>query len=181
MGGINVLKSDCEIFARYNAAMNKSIYTCAAQLDAAALELDRGAFFGSILGTLNHIMVADINWLKRFAAHPARFVALKSIGEFPTPKALDEMLYPALAPLLYQRRVLDNMISAWALELKDEVLASTLNYTNLRGEVVNKNLGFLLLHFFNHQTHHRGQITTLLSQLGLDVGVTDLFICIPDA
>ena len=91
------------------------------------------------------------------------------------------MLYPALSPLLYQRRVLDNMISAWALELNDEVLASTLNYTNLRGEVVNKNLGFLLVHFFNHQTHHRGQITTLLSQLGLDVGVTDLFICIPDA
>lgn len=176
-----MLKNDCEIFARYNTAMNKSLYTCAAQLDAAALALDRGAFFGSILGTLNHIMVADIIWLKRFASHPAGFSALQVMVDFPAPKALNEILYPAMAPLLYQRRALDNIISAWVQELNDEVLASALSYTNLRGEVIKKNLGFLLLHFFNHQTHHRGQITTLFSQMGIDVGVTDLFVSIPDA
>lgn len=107
-----MLKNDCEIFARYNTAMNKSLYTCAAQLDAAALALDRGAFFGSILGTLNHIMVADIIWLKRFASHPAGFSALQVMVDFPAPKALNEILYPAMAPLLYQRRALDNIISA---------------------------------------------------------------------
>lgn len=176
-----MLKADCEIFAHYNASLNKSIYTCAAQLDEAALSLDRGAFFGSILGTLNHIMVADIIWLKRFACHPARFHALQPMGEFPTPAALNEILYPALAPLLYQRRALDNIISAWAQELNDEVLATGMSYKNLRGDEIKKNLGFLLLHFFNHQTHHRGQITTLFNQMGIDVGVTDLFVCIPDA
>ncbi|HMU66128.1 MAG TPA: DinB family protein [Cellvibrionaceae bacterium] len=176
-----MLKADCEIFANYNGAMNKSIYTCAAQLDALALELDRGAFFGSILGTLNHIMVADIIWLKRFANHPARFNALQIMSEFPTPKALNEILYSTLAPLLYQRRALDNIIGAFVQELNDEVLASALSYKNLQGDEIKKNLGFLLLHFFNHQTHHRGQLTTLFSQLGIDVGVTDLFVCIPSA
>jgi uncharacterized damage-inducible protein DinB len=50
----------------------------------------------------------------------------------------------------------------------------------MRGEVQKKNFGSLLLHLFNHQTHHRGQVTTLLSQLSIDIGVTDLLECIPD-
>ncbi|MFO1368866.1 MAG: DinB family protein [Marinagarivorans sp.] len=175
-----MLKAGCEIFAHYNTVMNKRLYTCAAQLDEAALRLDRGAFFGSILGTLNHILVADIIWLKRIAKHPARFNALQPMTEFPTPAALNEILYPALASLLYQRRALDNIISTLVQELNDEVLASRLSYKNLRGEEINKTLGFVVLHFFNHQTHHRGQVTTLLTQLGLDVGATDLFLCIPD-
>jgi uncharacterized damage-inducible protein DinB len=172
-------KADCEIFAEYNSSMNKSVYTAAANLDNSALHLDRGAFFGSIIGTLNHILVADTIWLKRFAQHPAQFKSLAPVQDLPSPKALNEIIHADMPLLWYQRRALDKTILMFVRELTDEMLATKLNYNNLKGEANSKSFGHLLLHFFNHQTHHRGQITTLFTQLGIGVGVTDLFVCIP--
>lgn len=174
-------KSSYEILAEYNAFMNKSIYTAAAELDGSALSLNRGAFFGSILGTLNHILVADTIWLKRFAQHPAQFKALAPVRDFPQPKALSEIMHSEMGPLLSQRRTTDDIICAFSRELTNEVLITTLSYQNMKGEINRKNLGHLLLHFFNHQTHHRGQISTLFCQMGIDIGVTDLLVCIPSA
>ena len=68
----------------------------------------------------------------------------------------------------------DAVIVQFISELSDEVIASTLKYKNSKGQEFNKNMGDLLLHVFNHQTHHRGQISTLLYQAGIDAGVTDL-------
>ena len=65
-------------------------------------------------------------------------------------------------------------------ELTDEVIVSTLMYTNSNGQKFNKNMGDLLLHVFNHQTHHRGQVSTLLYQAGVDVGVTDMVVGIAE-
>jgi len=75
---------------------------------------------------------------------------------------------------------MDEVIVRFIAELTDEVLACSLSYRNTKGIEATKNLGLLLLHLFNHQTHHRGQASTLLSQSGVDVGVTDLLVIIPD-
>ena len=82
-------QSHFALLADYNQWMNRKLYAAAGTLDAEALARDRGAFFGSILGTLNHLVVADTIWLKRFAAHPAHARALDALAEVPSPTALD--------------------------------------------------------------------------------------------
>lgn len=166
--------------ARYNRWMNERLFDAAARLGDAELAADKGAFFGSILGTLNHLAVADTIWLQRFAQHPAAFPALAAMSAFPRPASLREALAPDLAGLRAVRQRLDELVLRWAAELRPEHLASTLAYANMAGVVARKNLGALLQHFFNHQTHHRGQVSTLLHQSGVDVGVTDLLALVAD-
>ena len=77
--------------------------------------------------------------------------------------------------------MLDAVIKDWAAALTDAELASALDYANVKGVSASKRFGSLVVHFFNHQTHHRGQTTTLLYQAGVDVGLTDLLALIPSA
>ncbi|MDA0226023.1 MAG: DinB family protein [Proteobacteria bacterium] len=166
--------------AGYNAWMNARLFEAARGLSEDALRLDRKAFFGSILGTLNHLVVADRIWLKRFATHPAHTGVLDPVVALPDARGLDQILFPAFAPLLEHRRFLDALIVAWADTLTDRDLEHVLRYTNMRRTTFEREFFSLLMHFFNHQTHHRGQATTLLSQAGVDVGATDLLVRIPD-
>lgn len=175
------MQANIVLLARYNAWMNAKLYDAAATLSPQDLALDRGAFFGSIIGTLNHIVVGDTVWLKRFASHPAQPATLEVVRLLPTPAALNELLFADLAALRQRRSLLDEAISAWAAALTADDLARPLHYTNMAGVAQSKPLDSLLLHFFNHQTHHRGQATTLLAQAGVDVGVTDLVALIPNA
>lgn len=169
------------LMAKYNQRMNQVIYEAAAKLDDYDLKLDRGAFFGSIFGTLNHLLVGDIIWLKRFNDHPAEFKSLIPVSEFPLPKALNVIICPELESFYLAREKLDRVIIEFVAELDDEVLCSALCYRNTKGQKYVKNLGALVQHFFNHQTHHRGQVSTLLYQVGIDIGVTDLLIDIDRA
>ena len=169
------------LLADYNQWMNRRLYSAAAQLPHAALIADRGAFFKSILGTLNHLVVADIIWLKRFRAHPSHPEALAAMDAIPAPAALDAELCPDLAQLRERREWLDHLILAWVVSLDATMLTSELDYVSLRGTAARRAVSAVLMHFFNHQTHHRGQVTTLLSQAGIDVGATDLLLRVPDA
>lgn len=173
------------LLASYNAWMNTKLYDAAVKLSPHELALDRGAFFGSILGTLNHLVVADTIWLQRFAHHPtqdaAQHAALDHVRQISSPAGLDEVLFTELALLRQRRTLLDGAISAWTAVLTAEDLAHNLGYANTKGVLNSKNMAALLLHLFNHQTHHRGQVTTLLAQAGVDVGVTDLVALIPNA
>ncbi len=167
--------------ATYNQWMNEKLYRCARQLSEADIKKDMGAFFGSILGTLNHLVVADIIWLRRFADHPADFKSLEVIKTMHQPRSLDEIISEDLATLAKQRLLLDDAILGFAKDLNDENLNTPFSYRNMKGEKFNNRLGFPLQHFFNHQTHHRGQLTTLFNQLEIDVGVTDLLVTIRDS
>lgn len=168
------------LMAGYNEWMNVRLYAAAGRLAPADFAADRGAFFGSVCGTLNHIAVADTIWLRRFAGHPDAGPVLDPVRRLPAPAALDEILFSDHAALAAHRRMLDTLIQDWAATLTDAALDATLRYSNMRGQPFERPLGALVLHFFNHQTHHRGQATTLLSQLGQDVGVTDLLVLVPN-
>lgn len=167
------------LMAHYNRWMNERMYEAAASLDAAALTAERGAFFGSILGTLNHIAVADTIWLHRFARHEVGFTTLAALTDFPQPTSLTQPLAPDLASLRAYRQSLDALIERWVAEFTPAHLAGTISYSNMAGVPSSRSFGALLQHFFNHQTHHRGQASTLLFQAGVDVGVTDLLALIP--
>lgn len=168
------LKSHFELLAAYNQWMNAKVYAASAQLDESGLHADRGAFFGSVFGTLNHILAADTIWLKRFADHPAAFGALDPIRPLAHPYSLDQPLHAQLAELRIARTQVDEVILALTAEATDQAYGQMLAYANRAGQAFADPFGFVMQHFFNHQTHHRGQATTLLSQAGIDVGVTDL-------
>jgi uncharacterized damage-inducible protein DinB len=171
-------RAHCVLLGQYNAWMNVKLYEAAARLAPQALCADRGAFFGSLIGTLNHIVAGDTIWLRRFATHPARFDALQPLLAEPPLTDLSAMFSTDLALLAARRKALDGLIAAWAATLRDADLAHVLEYANTKGIVSRKRFGDLVLHFFNHQTHHRGQASTLLSQAGVDLGVTDLLALI---
>jgi uncharacterized damage-inducible protein DinB len=172
--------ASASLLAAYNRWMNTRLLDAAGRLDHAALTADRGAFFGSLLGTLNHILVADLVWLRRFAAHPAGFAELQALAGFPVPRTLRDTLAPDLAALRALREPLDALIERWVATLTPAQLAGELVYANMAGVPARKEFGAVLLHLFNHQTHHRGQATTLLFQSGVDMGETDLRALVPD-
>ncbi len=169
------------LMASYNKWMNVKLYDAAAKLSAEELAADKGAFFGSLLGTLNHIINGDTIWLRRFATHPANYAALEPIRQLPHPTSLGHLQFSNLPELLARRELIDDAVLQWADEVKAADLDHILHYVNSRGEVGDKHFFSVVMHFFNHQTHHRGQCTTLLSQAGIDVGVTDLLMLIDNA
>ena len=149
--------------ADYNRWMNERLYSVCAQLDDGARKRDAHAFFGSIHGTLNHLLLGDRLWLGRFLRRPFEI------------RSLDQELYADFEELCREREATDAEIIEWADSLSSSTLAAPFSFTSF----VNPRehtypLWALVVHFFNHQTHHRGQLTTLLSQNGMDPGVTDL-------
>lgn len=149
--------------AKYNHWMNQKIYGICAEIPTAKRNEDLGAFFKSIHGTLNHILVGDRIWLGRFTQDP--FTA-----------KLDQILYSDFEQLRQERDRTDQQILTWAQHLSPEWLEAPFTYTTTTAPIrsVTRPAWLLSTHFFNHQTHHRGQLTTLLNQLGYDLGVTDL-------
>lgn len=157
------------VMARYNRWMNDKLYAVASTLTDAERKQDRGAFFGSIHRTLNHLLLADRVWLGRFTGAKLEEGEMGPGGI----RSLDQELYVDFEELRRERAKTDDAIDAFVATLTDEKLAGHLRY--LRRGVVNEfPLWHAFAHFFNHQTHHRGQVTTLLMQAGHDPGVTDL-------
>jgi uncharacterized damage-inducible protein DinB len=149
------------VMATYNQWMNQKLYNACADIPNVDRQSDRGAFFKSIHGTLNHILVGDRIWLGRFTQQP--FVA-----------KLDEELYRDFSELRTERERLDLVIIDWVQQLTPDWLNADLAYTNSSGFTRTLPHWLLVTHMFNHQTHHRGQLTTLLNQIGYESGVTDL-------
>jgi uncharacterized damage-inducible protein DinB len=160
----------CHTFARYNAWMNDKLYAAAATLADEQRKRALGAFFGSLHGTLNHLMVGDLGWMSRFAPQaifPIDIGALRS---------LDQILFDDFEAMRAARVALDQITSDWAQSVNAETLNGTLTYRRISGQKVSAPYAIAAMHFFNHQTHHRGQASTLLTQLGADIGVTDLIM-----
>ena len=140
------------MFAGYNAWCNARLYDAAARVPDADYRANRGAFFKSLHGTLNHLLVGDRIWMQRFTGQ----------GEVPT--NLDAILYEDFAGLRAARQAEDARISGYIEGLSETDLAGTLRYrTFVRPQEIEQPLGFALDHFLNHQTHHRGQAHALLS------------------
>lgn len=151
------------MMAGYNRWMNEKLYALAAKLPDDERKRNRGAFFKSIHGTLNHLLLTDRMWLCRFTGEPPPFAF----------RSLDQELHADFEKLRAERRQLDAEIEDYCRGLDGARLASTLRYRTALGREFAHELAPALVHWFNHQTHHRGQLTTLLSQAGVDPGVTD--------
>lgn len=149
--------------AVYNRWMNDKCYAAAAELTDEERKRDLGAAFGSVHGTLNHLLLADQAWLQRFR------------GEAVTMKAPDQELYADFDQLREARRRMDDEIAAWAEGLEEAFGERPFRFYSVSYGKERAVPGWsVVAHLFNHQAHHRGQLTTLLSQLGQEVAPTDL-------
>ena len=158
-----ITASHSQLMAQYNQWMNSRLYALCASLPEAELRKDRGAFFKSIYTTLNHIAWGDLAFLSRLTGDPAAIVD----------PATD--LFCSFSRLRAERAALDERILAWSGSLAAAWLEEPLTYTSkMDGKTRTVAKWVLVTHMFNHQTHHRGQVTTLLAQMGLDVGPTDI-------
>jgi uncharacterized damage-inducible protein DinB len=156
--------------AAYNAEMNRRLYGAAARLSEAERRAPRGAFWGSIHGTLTHILWGDRQWMSRFDDWPKPDTPIKQspqmIGDF--------------AELSAVREKADADITRWAQKVDDAWLGEELMwFSGAANREMRAPRGLLVAHFFNHQTHHRGQVHAMLTAAGQDTGDTDLFLLIP--
>ena len=161
--------------ARYNRWMNQRLYAACDALGDEERKRQRGAFFGSIHHTLTHLVLADKMWLHRFALQKTTFAALPAaVLALPEGSDYTSDLHPDWQDLRQTRDALDQRIEQWVGEMTPDFLTNTMRYANTKGVQRAHPAWQAMTHFFNHQTHHRGQTTTLLMQAGVDVGVTDL-------
>lgn len=152
--------------ARYNGWQNASVYEACEQLTDAQRKENRGAFFGAIHATLNHILWADQTWLSRFqaAAPPAKTALSDSTA-----------LFDQWDELKAERQRFDGVIKDWADRFEPSEYEGDLTwYSGATGRELTRPKALLLIHIFNHQTHHRGQVTAILTGFGINPGVTDL-------
>jgi uncharacterized damage-inducible protein DinB len=158
-------KAFVQRMAGYNAWQNANVYRCTDRLSDQDRKRDRGAFFGSIHATLNHLLWADRMWMHRFTGTE------KPAGGIPASVGV----YADWRQLRREREAFDNVIIGWAENLDTQWLEGELTwYSGNTGREVTRPKWVLVTHMFNHQTHHRGQVHCMLTQCWIKPDPTDL-------
>ena len=146
----------------HNRWINGHLHEVCDGLTDAERKRDLGAFFRSIHGTFNHLLLVDRLWMGRLTGTP---FAVESLAQ---------ELHADWEELKRERERADDALERHVVTLDDEALDRPVRYRNTRGHERAFPVGTILTHLFHHQTHHRGQITVLIGQLGHDFGETDL-------
>jgi uncharacterized damage-inducible protein DinB len=161
----SLMKQSVGMLARYNAWANKRLYEAAFGLTGDELTRDMGAFFGSLMATLNHLLVGDTIWMCRFQ------------GKKDEIRDLNAVLHDDLSALWKARKELDQQIIDYVESLDEAQLSATVTYRTTRSPTeIEQHLAPLIVHFFNHQTHHRGQAHCIVTALSSEAPSLDLFV-----
>ncbi|MEM8978218.1 MAG: DinB family protein [Pseudomonadota bacterium] len=157
----------CQMMAKYNAWQNAGLRAEVAKLSVDQVTAPRGVFFGSLMGTLNHLLWADQIWLARFLQEEGPGLSI--------PESVN--MHNSFEAWEADRMRTDPRISGWAEQVTDAALGADLTWhSGAAGREVTKPMALCVTHFFNHQTHHRGQIHAMLTQSELTPQDTDLFL-----
>jgi uncharacterized damage-inducible protein DinB len=165
-----------QLFARYNEKTNKDMNTFISRLNEIQWDTKFQAYYPSIHNTCNHIYIADFNWLKRFSK-------LRDFEYIKDDIFLDEIQFSMEAfktqkEYLKKREHLDDMISQFANEVTEKDFGCNLKYNDSKGMEHNRNFGGLVMHMFNHQTHHRGMVSVYLEMLGIENDYSNLLLLV---
>ena len=153
-----------KLLARYNRHANTEMGRICADLSDEEWNQSFGGYYPSIRALCSHVFQGDLTWLKRFATlRPFRYVE-HSI--FQRPMVWGEMLFPKYADYVPERQVADDLLSQFADELAPDDFSRRLRYKNWQGVDQDREFGGLIMHLFNHQTHHRGMVSIYLDMLG---------------
>jgi uncharacterized damage-inducible protein DinB len=162
------MKELFQLLSKYNTQANAQMMGVVEKLTAEQLIKDVKSFYGSIIGLLNHILVSDVMWLKRFRkSYPDLAVINPKLPDFRM-EGWKDIIWPSLAELKPIRTAVDEATEQACDLLTEKQYASVIEYKNWDGKMLQKPLWLVLIHMFNHQTHNRGQIALILDQMGVE-------------
>lgn len=153
----------CTLLSEYNRKTNETMNSLIREMDESQWLMKFDGYYPTVKSLCNHLYIGDLSWLKRFATlRPFAFAGSPLITK---PIDIRAEAFQAVSEYLQMRAALDDLIDAFIRELTEADLDATLSYVNFRGEAQVRNYGGLVLHFFNHQTHHRGMISVYLDSM----------------
>ncbi|GAA0820826.1 DinB family protein [Colwellia asteriadis] len=174
------LVKNFQMLARYNQRINNQLLTCCLTLSNAQLTANTNSFFPTIISYWNHLLFGDLILLGRLAKNNIANISIDDFSKFPTPKSPQDVYYNNLADIAQLREQLDRLIIQYCQQLTDEECRQSINYQTTEGQPMTKVVADVTQHIFNHQTHHRGQLTCILSQFNVDYGSMDLPVIVPE-
>lgn len=174
------LSSNFRMLARYNQRMNQQLLAVCEKLCPDQLQQQTHSFFPNVMAYWNHIMFGDLIMLQRLIANDLVSLDKNSLEGLPVAKSVNDTFVSTINELRILRAQVDNVYLQITQSITDATCAKVVKYTTTEWENIERNVGEFFQHIFNHQTHHRGQLTCILSQFGLDFGCTDLPVIVPE-
>lgn len=174
------LAKNFQMMSMYNQRINEQLINCCSTLSDQQLRQENNSFFPNIIAYWNHILFGDLIMLSRLAANNIGGLSVDDLSEFPIPKSARDIYYHDFAGVVSLRRKLDLLLNHYCAKLTDKECDMFICYTSSEGQVIDKAVADVTQHLFNHQTHHRGQLTCVLSQLGVDYGCMDLPVIVAE-
>ena len=153
---------------------------CCLALPDDVLVKETESFFSNIISYWNHIIFGDLILLSRLASNQVGQLQSADFHRFPVPKSPQDIYYHQLSDLKILREELDELIERFCINLSEVDCEDVITYTTTEGELIKRAVADVIQHIFNHQTHHRGQLTCVLSQFGVDYGCMDLPVIVSE-
>lgn len=175
---MNIVKN-FQMMALYNQRINQQLMKHCIAMPENLLKKDTKSFFSSIIHYWNHLIFGDLILMNRLIANEQGTFSAKNLSCFPTPKTPQDVYSLDISELATLRYQIDDVIIHYCQQLSETTCAQQLSYKTTEGDLVIKRAADVIQHLFNHQTHHRGQLTCVLSQFGVDYGCMDLPIIVP--
>ena len=174
------LANNFRMMSHYNQRMNDQLLNFCYKLSVADLNKETHSFFSNVISYWNHIIFGDLIMLKRLGLNDIGGLSFATFANFPEPKSANDIYHTTMSELLLLRQQLDEVIVQCFADLNDRDCLALISYKTTEGVAITKSVADFCQHLFNHQTHHRGQLTCILSQLGVDYGCMDLPIIVPE-
>lgn len=168
------------MLARYNLRVNSQLMQVSIALPQAQLTTDTRSFFSNIVDYWNHLLFGDLILLRRLAANNLGMLSQQSFVGLPLAKSPADVYATDIHELKELRRKVDLLLLKFCDNLNDDEVENMITYTTTEGEIISKLAADIIQHLFNHQTHHRGQLTCVLSQFGVDYGCMDLPVIVAE-
>jgi uncharacterized damage-inducible protein DinB len=168
------MNEQLQMLAEYNQKTNQEMMQVLEGVPPERLTGAVGSYFGSVMGILNHVLISDTTWLRRLAGALAPLAFLTARLAHLHYGSNRDVLFNRLADFRAARFDIDGLFRQALQALPDEQYDRVLQYRNTRGQEQQKRVGHLFLHLFNHQTHHRGQVSLILDQWGVDNDYSNL-------
>lgn len=174
------LSKNFRMMSLYNQRMNTQLMNICLALSNDLLEKDTHSFFPNIISYWNHILFGDLILVGRLALNEIGMLSPQDLSVFPTPKSPQDTYYSTLSDIAVLRKQADELIMQYCTSLTEEDCEKFITYTTTEGVSITKAVADVTQHIFNHQTHHRGQLTCVLSQFGVDYGCMDLPVIVSE-
>ena len=168
------------LLSHYNQRINQQLINCCLKMPNDLLHKDTKSFFPTILSYWNHILFGDLILLGRIAANNITHLKASDLATFPSPQSPTDIYCHEFTEIVILREAIDKLLIKFCQQLTENQCQQSISYTSTEGEHLTIALADLVQHIFNHQSHHRGQLTCLLSQCGVDYGCMDLPVIVAE-